>query len=91
MIDKCDLQFVLVFDCCENVCIDRCINRGEGGSGRSDDNKDSLVKRFNTFYNDSIPIIAHYEEKNLVKHINGEKHPTEVFNEVEKLFAEKNN
>lgn len=73
---KCNLKFVLFFDCSEEVepspnyrrpqtfphsmhdfslvipqtCVQRCLGRGASGSGRSDDNPESLKKRsVNTF------------------------------------------
>ncbi|XP_076340949.1 UMP-CMP kinase-like isoform X3 [Tachypleus tridentatus] len=42
--NKVNLKFVLFFDCPEEVCVDRCLKRGAAGSGRSDDNEDSLKK-----------------------------------------------
>lgn len=82
---KVNLQFVLFFDCPDGVCIDRCLNRG---TGRTDDNIDSLKKRFNVFHNETMPIIDHYERQSLVRRLNGEK-PTElVFEDVRQAFAD---
>lgn len=88
MNDKSDLQFVLVFDCTEDVCVERCIQRGAAGSGRSDDNLDTLKKRFNTFYNDSLPIIDHYNRQNLVRKIDGGPSADFVFEKVKAVFNE---
>ncbi|XP_038574338.1 UMP-CMP kinase isoform X2 [Micropterus salmoides] len=41
---KADVKFVLFFDCGNEVCIDRCLERGKS-SGRTDDNRESLEKR----------------------------------------------
>lgn len=86
MADKVNLQFVLVLSCAEDVCVERCLKRGQS-SGRSDDNEESLKKRFQTFVNDSLPIINHYKEQDLVKEIDGQREPGVVFEEVKKLFA----
>lgn len=86
---KVDLQFVLVFDCSEDVCVKRCLNRGAAGSGRSDDNLESLKKRFNTFYVDSLPIIEHYAAENLVRKIDGSPEPEAIFEKVKVVFADK--
>ncbi|XP_070324302.1 UMP-CMP kinase isoform X2 [Odocoileus virginianus] len=42
---KADVSFVLFFDCNNEICIERCLERGKS-SGRSDDNRESLEKRF---------------------------------------------
>ncbi|KAJ6638938.1 UMP-CMP kinase [Pseudolycoriella hygida] len=88
MSEKVDLQFVIVFDCTEEVCVERCLKRGAAGSGRTDDNLESLKKRFNTFYNDSLPIIEFYDAKNLVRKINGVGDADVVFESVQKVFKE---
>lgn len=88
MKDKTELQFVLVFDCTEEICIDRVLKRGAAGSGRSDDNIESLKKRFITFYEDSMPIFEHYSA-DLVVHVDGTTDPDTVFDQVKKVFEEK--
>ena len=84
--DKVNLKFVLFFDCAEKVCIDRCLKRGAAGSGRTDDNEESLKKRFVTYMNATMPIIQHFEKLNLVKKIDASSGPDEIFAEVEKHF-----
>jgi UMP-CMP kinase len=37
--------------------------RGAAGSGRSDDNEESLKKRFDTYMNATMPIIAIFQEQ----------------------------
>jgi len=90
MSEKVDLQFVIVFDCTEENCVERCLKRGAAGSGRTDDNLESLKKRFATFYNDSLPIIDFYNKKNLVRKIDGVAEPDVVFEKVKKVFQEIN-
>ncbi|KAG8436942.1 hypothetical protein GDO86_007865 [Hymenochirus boettgeri] len=41
---KANVSFVLFFDCDNETCIGRCLERGKS-SGRSDDNRESLEKR----------------------------------------------
>lgn len=88
MNDKADLEFVLVFDCTEDVCVERCLKRGAAGSGRTDDNLETLKKRFNTFYNDSLPIIDHYNAQNLVRKIDGGPSAELIFEKVKAVFNE---
>lgn len=87
MADKVKLLFVLVFECPEQICIDRCLNRGAAGSGRSDDNADSLKKRFKTFTNETQPIIDHFDKLNLTRKVDATKMAEEVFEDVKKNFA----
>ncbi|XP_045778096.1 UMP-CMP kinase [Maniola jurtina] len=86
MSDKTKLLFVLFFECCRDLCTERCLGRGAAGSGRSDDNLESLQKRFNTYLNATMPIIEHYEHKGLVHRVNAESAPEVVFEDVKKLF-----
>ncbi|KDR21793.1 UMP-CMP kinase [Zootermopsis nevadensis] len=81
-----NLLFVLFFDCPQEVCVSRCLERGAAGSGRSDDNPESLKKRFDTYMNDSVPIIQYYEQQNLVKKVDAGGTPDEVFEAVKAIF-----
>ena len=85
--DKSNVKFVLFFDCSEEVCMQRCLDRGQAGSGRSDDNKESLNKRIVTYNNSTRPIIDYYNEKGMVHTVDASKSPEEVFAEVKKLFS----
>uniref|UniRef100_A0A182VQI3 UMP-CMP kinase n=1 Tax=Anopheles minimus TaxID=112268 RepID=A0A182VQI3_9DIPT len=87
MADKVEQQFVLFFECSEQQCTERCLKRGES-SGRSDDNAESLKKRFNTYINDTVAIIKHYEELQLVKKIDASASPDAVFEHVKTIFGE---
>ncbi|KAG6462925.1 hypothetical protein O3G_MSEX013542 [Manduca sexta] len=86
MSDKTKLLFVLFFECSRDLCTERCLGRGAAGSGRSDDNLESLQKRFNTYLNDTMPIIQHYDQLGLVRRINAEVGPQQVFEDVKKVF-----
>ncbi|XP_058449609.1 UMP-CMP kinase [Malaya genurostris] len=85
MSEKVLLQFVLFFECSEDQCIQRCLKRGES-SGRSDDNLESLKKRFNTYLNDTMPIVDHYKKQDLVRTIDAIAGPDEVFEKVKVTF-----
>lgn len=64
----------------------RCLQRGAAGSGRSDDNEESLKKRFQTYVGDTMPIIEHYEKLGLVRKIDASQSPEDVFVDVQKAF-----
>lgn len=84
--DKVEVIFVLFLDCPHDVCLQRCLNRGQLGSNRSDDNEISLRKRLVTYTNDTMPIIEHYRKLNLVERIDAARTPDEVYADVRKLF-----
>ncbi|XP_017052664.1 UMP-CMP kinase [Drosophila ficusphila] len=87
MSEKVDMQFVLFFDCSEDVCVHRCLGRGQSGSGRTDDNMESLKKRIQTYNNDSLPIIKFFESAGQVKKIDASPDADQVFGEVERVFV----
>ncbi|XP_061746492.1 UMP-CMP kinase isoform X3 [Nerophis ophidion] len=63
---KADVRFVLFFDCSNEVCITRCLERGKS-SGRTDDNRESLEKRIQTYLLSTRPIIELYEKDGKVR------------------------
>lgn len=83
---KVHFMFVLFFDCSSGVCEQRCLARGAAGSGRSDDNLESLRKRFKTYENDTMPIIKYYEQLNKVHRIKADQNPEAVFENVSDIF-----
>lgn len=70
------------------TCIERCLNRGVAGSGRSDDNRDSLTKRLHTYLTETQPIIDYYKKLDLVKTVDGTKTADEVYTDVKKFIHE---
>ncbi|OMH80506.1 Uridylate kinase [Zancudomyces culisetae] len=62
-------KFVLYFECIEPILVERIMNRAKT-SGRSDDNIDSLKKRFKVFQNESYPVVAEYLKYNKVCTVN---------------------
>merc|ERR1712002_110020 len=85
MAGKVDVKFCLFLDCSEDVCTGRIMKRSET-SGRSDDNLESLKKRFNTYVNETMPIVNHYDKINKCEKINADQSPEEVFGDIKKLF-----
>ncbi len=65
--------------------IERIIERGKT-SGRSDDNAESLKKRFATFNTESVPIVEYFEKKGKVRKINALRGIDEISADVEKTF-----
>ena len=66
--------------------MNRCLQRGAAGSGRSDDNEETLKKRFQSYVKDTMPIIDYYEALGLVRKIDASQSPDQVFEDVQKVF-----
>jgi len=82
-----DCDFVLFFDCNEELLTQRLLKRGET-SGRADDNLESIQKRFLTFRNQSYPVVEKYEALGKVKRVDSSVGtPEEVFAKVSPLFS----
>lgn len=86
MQDEVNVQFMLFLTCDEDICVRRCLERGAAGSGRSDDNEESLRRRMQTYSNDTLPIIQYFERQNLVKRVDAVGTPETVYDKVKELF-----
>jgi UMP-CMP kinase len=84
---KVKLHFVLYLNAPVDICVERCVQRGQG---RTDDNRESLAKRIVTYNNQTLPIIKHYAELNLVHEIDASKDPDEVYGLIQQLFKKAN-
>jgi adenylate kinase/UMP-CMP kinase len=82
-IKPCEL--VLFFDCPEEVMTERLLSRGKT-SGRTDDNAETIRKRFKTFVESSLPVVGHYEAQGKAHKISAIQPPDEVFLEVQKVL-----
>ncbi|KAJ8374472.1 hypothetical protein SKAU_G00050520 [Synaphobranchus kaupii] len=85
MEDKANVKFVLFFDCSDQVCIDRCLERGKS-SGRTDDNRESLEKRIQTYLQSTRPIIEQYQQQGKVRTVDASRGVDEVFADVKDLL-----
>ena len=80
-------KFVLFFDCPEKEMQKRLLKRGQT-SGRSDDNEESIQKRFKVFVETSMPVVNYFEQQGRVVKVQATKGPDEVYKETrEKLEA----
>ncbi len=57
---------------------------------RSDDNIESFNTRYQTYIDKTEPIIKHYEEQGVLKHVNGVGSIMEVFSEIDKIIGDEN-
>ena len=84
----CPSRFTLFFDCPEDVMSERLINRGKT-SGRTDDNAESIKKRFKTFVETSMPVVEYFEKQDKVVKIKAVKSPDEIYEDVKKAMAQR--
>ena len=50
------------FECSAETMTSRLLKRAET-SGRVDDNEETIKKRLETFFTQTLPVVQHYEEK----------------------------
>ena len=76
----------LFFDCPEQVMEERLLGRGLT-SGRSDDNIESIRKRFKTYVNDTVPVIDEFRSLGLLKAIKADRKVDDVWYDVKNIFT----
>lgn len=74
----CPAKFVLFYDCPEAEMERRLLERGKT-SGRSDDNAESIKKRFRTFVETSMPVVEFYEKEGRVVRVDATEGPGRVY------------
>lgn len=80
-------SFTLFFECPELVMLDRLLERGKT-SGRTDDNIESIKKRFHVFVDTSMPVVKHFEQQNKVVKVKCDE-PVDVVSKHVKEALEK--
>ncbi|TPX35399.1 hypothetical protein SeMB42_g07182 [Synchytrium endobioticum] len=85
-ITKC--KFALVFECPEEVLIQRLLKRSET-SGRADDNIETIRMRFKTFAEVSKDAIEYFEKEGRCVKISSVSAPDEVYTQARKHFSDK--
>ena len=83
----CHSTCTLFLDCPEDEMRKRLLNRGKT-SGRSDDNEESIVKRFRTFVETSMPVVNHFEEEDRVIKVSAVGSELEVYEGVVKGLSD---
>ncbi|KAG0629406.1 hypothetical protein M758_1G101400 [Ceratodon purpureus] len=76
-------RLVVFLECPKAVMEERLLKRGES-SGRSDDNMATIIKRFNTYHRESMPVMKFYEkmEPDVVLKVSSVPPPDEVYKEI---------
>jgi UMP-CMP kinase len=84
----CPSSFTLFFDCPEETMRERLLNRGKT-SGRSDDNEESIKKRFVTFEQTSMPVIEYFAKEGKVVKVSSVPGVEEVYENVQREFTKR--
>jgi len=79
------VEFVLFFDCPESEMEIRLLKRGET-SGRTDDNAESIRKRFHTYVESTQPIIQLFDEQGKCQKVDATRTPEAVYENVKQIF-----
>ena len=92
MSDCATVQFLLYLETTEATMEARILQRQEealksGTAVRADDNIDSMKKRFTTYVDSTVPIINHFKALGTCRTIDSSPSPTQVFEEISKLFV----
>eukprot|EP00545_Synedropsis_sp_CCMP1620_P005799 CAMPEP_0119015548 /NCGR_PEP_ID=MMETSP1176-20130426/11216_1 /TAXON_ID=265551 /ORGANISM="Synedropsis recta cf, Strain CCMP1620" /LENGTH=235 /DNA_ID=CAMNT_0006968853 /DNA_START=72 /DNA_END=776 /DNA_ORIENTATION=+ len=74
------IEFVLNFECPEEVLVGRLLERGQT-SGRKDDEIDVIRKRFQTFQRECKPIVDLYTKQKMVRSIQSDQSVDAVYEE----------
>ncbi|CAN6664033.1 hypothetical protein TRVA0_035S01266 [Trichomonascus vanleenenianus] len=81
-------EFTLFFECPEQVMLERLLHRGKT-SGRTDDNVESITKRFHTFIETSMPVVDYFDKQGKVVRLQCDKKPEEVYETVKAVLKER--
>jgi len=73
----CLSALVLFYSTTQEVMLDRLLERGKT-SGREDDNEESIMKRFNTYKETTMPVIEHYRKLGKVAEVDSSSSVEEV-------------
>ncbi|XP_075111334.1 UMP-CMP kinase isoform X1 [Nicotiana tabacum] len=77
-------NFVLFFDCPEEVMVKRVLNRNEG---RVDDNEHTVKERLKVYKAVTLPVVNHYAKKGKLYKVDGTGTQEEIFERVRPIFS----
>jgi len=82
---KVDVKFTLFYECSLETMEKRIMERSKT-SGRSDDNPESIKKRFHTYESETKPVVDHFETKGLIRRVNAERDVEAVYADTQKAL-----
>lgn len=85
MNEKVDVEFVLFYDVDDKVRLQRLTERSKT-SGRSDDNEETIRKRFHVFEEQTMPVVNWYARQGKVRVIDASPDKDTVFQKTQKVM-----
>jgi len=82
-----ELKKILFFECSFETMEKRILERAKT-SGRSDDNLEALKKRFDTYQNETAPVVEEYSKVSMITKINAEQEIDQVYAITKKTLQE---
>jgi len=79
----CEAQNVLFFDCSQETCTERIL--GRAGS-RTDDNAETIQKRFETYQQKNLPVITYYEQFGKVRRIDANRDVLDIYEDTRRAM-----
>ena len=80
-------KFVIFYDTSEEVMLQRLLKRGET-SGRVDDNREAITKRFRTYEQTTMPVIEEFEKRGRLKKIDSTREVDTVYADSRAIFTQ---
>jgi adenylate kinase len=74
-----ELTGAVLIDVPDDVVAERILGRSQG---RSDDNPETVRERLRVYHDATVPLISHYEERGLLRRVDGSGDPDEVYAQV---------
>lgn len=81
-------SFTLFFECPESVMLERLLSRGKT-SGRTDDNAESIKKRFRVFTETSMPVVDYFDKQGRVVKLRCDNSPDQVYSTVKEALKQR--
>jgi adenylate kinase len=78
---KFDFDYAFYLEVSDKEVIERLLKRG-----RHDDTEDSIKERLNVFHTETKPLLAYFEEKGILKNVDGSASTEEVFENIVKVL-----
>lgn len=75
---------MLYLECDEDIMTQRILERSKT-SGRTDDNEETIRKRFKTYINETKPIIDKFAEMNKLRTVNAVRDIYDVASEIDSI------
>jgi adenylate kinase len=74
-----EVTVALLIDVPDEVVIERISGRGQG---RSDDNPETVRERLRVYHDETEPLVAYYEQRGLLRRVDGSGDPDAVYEQV---------